>query len=65
VEKVEFYIDNQLVNTSYTPYQGKYSWNWDERVMFYHEIKAIAYDNYGETSEAEIGVVIFNLGIIP
>ena len=65
IQKVEFYIDGQLINTSYKPFQGKYSWNWDERVMFYHEIKIIAYDNYGQTGESEVGVVIFNLGIIP
>ena len=65
VEKVEFYIDNQLVNTSYTPYQGKYSWNWDERAMFYHEIKVIAYDIHDKMVESEVGVTIFNYGIIP
>jgi hypothetical protein len=65
IEKVEFYIDNQKVNTSYSPYQGVYSWNWDERTILFHEIKVIAYDIYGETGEAEIGVTIFNWGIIP
>ena len=65
IEKVEFYIDNQKVNTSYSPFHGVYSWEWDERVMFYHEIKVIAYDIHGKTGEAQIGVTIFNLGIIP
>jgi parallel beta-helix repeat protein len=65
IEKVEFYIDNQLVNTSYTPIYGKYSWNWDERAMFYHEIKVIAYDIHEKMGESEIGVTIFNLGVIP
>ena len=58
-------IDNQLINTSFTPIQGLYSWNWDEKAMFYHEIKAIAYDTFGQTNESLIGVVIFNFGIIP
>ena len=65
IEKVEFYIDNQEVNTSYSSHQGIYSWEWDEKVMFYHEIKVIAYDVYGKTGEAEIGVTIFNFGIFP
>jgi parallel beta-helix repeat protein len=65
IEKVEFYIDDEKLNTSYTPSQGVYSWHWDERVLFFHEIKVIAYDIYGKTGEAEIGVTIFNLGIIP
>ncbi|MCJ7571096.1 MAG: Ig-like domain-containing protein, partial [Candidatus Thermoplasmatota archaeon] len=65
IEKVEFYVDDQKVNTSYSPVQGLYSWNWDERVLFYHVIKVIAYDTYGKTSEAEVGVTIFNFGFIP
>jgi parallel beta-helix repeat protein len=65
IEKVEFYIDNQKVNTSYSLYQGVYSWNWDERVMFSHEIKVKAYDIYGKTGNADIDVIIFNWGIIP
>ncbi len=65
IQKVEFYIDNQKVNTSFSPYQGVYFWNWDERTIFSHEIKVIAYDIYGKTGEAEIDVTIFNWGIIP
>jgi len=65
IEKVEFYIDNQKVNTSYVPYTGVYSWEWNERVLFYHNIKAIAYDIHGKTGSDEVGVTIFNFGIIP
>jgi parallel beta-helix repeat protein len=65
IDKVEFYIDNQRVNTSRTPFYGLYSWEWDEKVMFYHEIKVIAYDMHGKTSEAEVGVTMFNFGILP
>jgi len=65
IEKVEFYIDNQEVNVTYENVHGIYSWEWDEKVMFYHEIKVIAYDLHGKTGEAEIGVTIFNFGIIP
>lgn len=65
IEKVEFYIDNQEVNTCEEAFQGVYSWEWNERVLFYHEIKAVAYDIHGKTGEAEIGVTIFNFGIIP
>ena len=65
VEKVEFYIDNQKVSTSYSPTSGTYSWTWDEKVMFYHEAKVIAYDIHGKTGQDEAGMTIFNFGIIP
>ncbi len=65
VEKVEFYIDNQKLNTSHSPQGGVYSWEWNERVLFYHEIKVVAYDIHGKTGEAELGVTIINFGIIP
>ena len=65
IEKVEFYIDNQKLNTSYSTYAGVYSWEWNERVLFYHDIKVIAYDIHDKTGESEIGVTIFNYGIIP
>jgi hypothetical protein len=65
IEKVEFYIDDHLVNISVSPVNDVYSWLWDEQVMFYHEVKVIAYDVHGNTGEDTIGVTIFNLDIIP
>lgn len=65
VEKVEFYIDGQLVNTSLVPNGNVYSWEWDEIVLFYHEISVKAYDIHGSIGEDEIGVTIFNFNFIP
>ena len=65
VEKVEFYIDGQLVNTSYVPNGNVYSWEWDEVVLFYHEISVKAYDIHGSIGGDEIGVTIFNFNFIP
>lgn len=64
VEKVEFYINNQLVNTSVGS-QSVHSWRWAEPVLFFHEIQVKAYDIRGNTGEDEIGVTMFNFGIIP
>ena len=66
IEKVEFYVDDLLCNTSYKPKEGNiYSWKWDEPVFFYHEVKVVAYDAHGKTGEDMIGVTIFNFNIIP
>ena len=65
IEKVEFYIDDQLTHTSNTPDGDVYTWLWDEAVLFYHEIKVVAYDVHGNTGEDSIGVTIFNFDIIP
>ncbi len=65
IEKVEFYIDNQLVHTSYTAIDNVYSWEWDEIALFYHEVMVKAYDIHGGTGADSIGITIFNLGVIP
>jgi len=65
VEKVEFYIDDQLADTEYSGIDGVYSWKWDEPVLFYHDIKVIAYDIHGSTGYDTIGVAIFNFNVIP
>jgi len=65
VEKVEFYIDDLLSHTSYGGEENVYSWKWDEPVLFYHEIRVVAYDVHGKTGEDMIGVTIFNFNIIP
>ena len=55
VERVEFYIDDQLRATDTT---YPYSLVWDERtpLKFRHLIKVIAYGNYGNTANDEINV---------
>jgi len=53
VEKVEFYIDNELKATDYF---APYVWTWDEPAFFRHTIKAIAYDNRGNSDGDEIRV---------
>ncbi|HHH79986.1 MAG TPA: hypothetical protein ENL13_03695 [Thermoplasmatales archaeon] len=66
VERVEFYIDDELMHISYTSDEdGFYSWEWDEAVLFYHTIRVVVYDVLGQDSSAELGVTIFNLNIIP
>ncbi|HEC76365.1 MAG TPA: hypothetical protein ENI33_03780 [Thermoplasmatales archaeon] len=57
VEKVEFYIDDELKNTDYIM---PYSWLWDEFAFGMHEIKVIAYDNEGNADTDEMEVAIFN-----
>ena len=42
-----------------------FSWEWDETVLFYHDIKVMVYDVHGAYGEDIIGVTIFNFGIIP
>ncbi|HEC82538.1 MAG TPA: hypothetical protein ENI53_01460 [Thermoplasmatales archaeon] len=58
VEKVEFYIDDELKNTDYNI---PYSWLWDERVFGWHKLKVIAYDQKRNIATDEINVIIFNL----
>ena len=66
VEKVEFYIDGQLQTTVEEPDgAGLYSWTWDERALFLHNAKVIAYDQNDNFGEAEIDITIFNFNIIP
>ena len=65
VEKVEFYIDDDLMNTSYDDKNGIYSWEWDESVLFYHEMMVKAYDVHGNIDVKSIEATIFNFNIIP
>ncbi|MCJ7572246.1 MAG: Ig-like domain-containing protein [Candidatus Thermoplasmatota archaeon] len=60
VEKVELYIDGTLVKTFDT---GPYEYMWKKPSWFKlkHDIKVIAYDDKGKTSEAEIEVYAFIL----
>ena len=50
VDRVEFYIDDELVETD-TNYP--YNWTWSEKVYFKHTIKVIAYDNFDNYAEEE------------
>ena len=66
IDRVEFFVNDRLETTVYEPnIDGFYSWFWDEKVLFYHEIKVIAYDEHGNTGEAEIGLTMFNFQLIP
>ena len=53
VEKVEFYIDNDLKNTDD---DEPFLWLWEEPAFLTHTIKVIAYYNIGETISKEISV---------
>ena len=60
VEKVELYIDGTLVKTfEDEPYE--YLWKKPSWIKLKHNIKVIAYDDKGKTSEAEIEVYAFIL----
>ncbi len=62
IDKVEFYIDNEL---NYVDYEAYYSWEWVESAHLRHEIKVIAYDIEGNTAYDSISVYIFNKGTLP
>ncbi len=65
VDKVEFYVNDRLEATVTDPIDGMFSWFWDEKVLFYHVVKVVAYDEHGNTGEAEIGLTMFNFQLIP
>ena len=53
IDRVEFYIDDEIKSTDTSE---PYSWTWDEMVFFRHTIKAIAYNNAGNSASDEIVV---------
>jgi hypothetical protein len=53
VEKVEFYIDDNLMNTVFNE---PYTWLWNKPAFFTHSIKVIAYYDITEYIESEITV---------
>jgi len=61
ITKVEFYVDDEL---KHTETNENYTWRWNERALFRHTIKAVAYDNDNLTAEESIDVRILNLGIL-
>jgi len=64
IEKVEFYIDDELVNTDYVADDDIYRWTWDQTALFYHSVSVKAYDMSGQSSSESVGVLIFNFNII-
>ncbi|MHA1667257.1 MAG: PKD domain-containing protein, partial [Candidatus Heimdallarchaeaceae archaeon] len=56
VEKVEFYIDDELKATDTTE---PYTWVWNEKTFGKHLIKAIAYNDTGETATDKTVVTKF------
>jgi hypothetical protein len=65
IEKVEFYIDDELVNTDYVADDDIYRWTWDQKALFYHSVSVKAYDMSGQSSSESVGVLIFNFNIVP
>jgi len=55
VERVEFYIDDLLVETD-TDYPYRYVWPTKEESLGAHLIKAVAYDSIDQTADASIAV---------
>ena len=60
IERVEFFIDNELKSTDY---EYPYEYLWDEKTIGQRTLKAIAYDIDEKEMTDEIGVLIFNLGL--
>jgi hypothetical protein len=58
VDRVELYIDDKLKETVE---KEPYEWLWNEMAFWEHEIKAVAYDNFGNTVSDSIAVWIFNV----
>jgi len=53
IERVEFYIDNELKHTDTT---HPYSWLWEELTMFRHTLKIVAYNTLEENVSKELVV---------
>jgi hypothetical protein len=57
VDKVEFYIDNELKNEDT---EAPYVWNWNERKYYSNtQIKVIAYDKASNSDEETISLVLY------
>jgi hypothetical protein len=57
IQRVEFYIDNLLVDTGLEP-SYKYTWPTRDVIPGPHQIKVIAYDAIDQTGEFEISVTV-------
>ncbi len=59
IEKVEFYVDGQLMATDYS---SPYEWLWNEDTVYdTHLLEVIAYDRDGNTAKDSMEVIVFNL----
>lgn len=56
VSKVEFYIDNELMETITEP---PYEWLWDNRLFGRHDVRTMTYDESGNVAKYEITVYKF------
>lgn len=59
IEKVEFYVDNEIKHINYT---YPYYWIWDENVVGSHKIKVIAYDLFDNSNFDEMKAYVINIG---
>ncbi|OYT59332.1 hypothetical protein B6U81_06275, partial [Thermoplasmatales archaeon ex4484_30] len=58
ITAVEFYVDDEL---KYTDNESPFSWHWDERIFWRHNIKVIGYSEENEVIERSMDVIIFHL----
>jgi len=62
IDYVEIYIDDVLKVSLSGPY---YKWMIDEKIVFKHKLKVIAYNKEGESAIDELNFRIFCLGRLP
>lgn len=55
---VEFYVDDEL---KYIDEEAPFSWQWDERIFWRHNLKVIGYGEGNEVIERNMDVIIFHL----
>lgn len=60
IERVDFYVDDQLKGTVETGEYDNYRWWWNETAFGMHEISATAYDNTGNNASDAVNVFYFN-----
>ena len=53
IDKVEFYIDNDLIGTDFS---SPFGVTWDRFVFFKHSIKVVSYDIFGNNISDSIEV---------
>jgi hypothetical protein len=53
IQRVEFYLDDDL---KYTDTEAPYVWHWTGRDFFPYNLKAVAYDNFGNSNSDTIRV---------
>ncbi|MEM2508888.1 MAG: Ig-like domain-containing protein [Candidatus Thermoplasmatota archaeon] len=58
IERVEFYLDGELKEIDYTM---PYNFSIDERILFFHEIEAKAYDLYQNENSSKVKILIFSI----